>query len=117
MGKRKKQIYYHDEVKMPTFFIIDAFTETIQKLTFLLPTISITRPGAGTYIVNNKPGIFVEVTDGDSGVSLSAFALKIDGEPNVAYNSTGVTYTAIINGYRFTYVPQTALVDVAHTKK
>lgn len=80
------------------------------------PVSAFISPANGSYITNNKQQIKFKVTDeaGGSGVKLSAVKLKIDSN-TYSYNSTGMTYSAITNGYQFTYTPQTALSDGRHT--
>lgn len=80
------------------------------------PTIAITSPSNGAYVTNNKQPVVFKVTDetSGSGVSLSTVKLKIDST-TYSYNSTGMVYAAITNGYQFTYTPQTALSDGSHT--
>jgi len=80
------------------------------------PTIIITSPSNGAYVTNNKQPIVFTVTDetSGSGVNLSTVKLKIDST-TYSYNSTGMVYTAITNGYQFTFTPPTALSDGSHT--
>ena len=80
------------------------------------PTITIVSPSNGAYITNNKQAITFKVTDeaGGSGVKLSEVKLKIDST-TYSYNSSGMSYEAITNGYQFVYTPQTALADGKHT--
>lgn len=81
------------------------------------PTVSITSPGAGSYVTNNKQPIVFQLRDesGGSGVDLSTLALKIDGGAAVGGGSAGMVCNAVTNGYDCTYTPQTALSDGAHT--
>jgi len=81
------------------------------------PTISISSPGAGAYVANNKQPIVFQILDesGGSGINEAALSLRIDGGTAVTYNSTGMSVSAITNGYSCTYTPQTALSDGAHT--
>lgn len=81
------------------------------------PTISITSPGAGSYVTNNKQPIVFQLRDesGGSGVDLSALSLKIDGGTAAGSGSAGMVCNAVTNGYDCTYTPQTALSDGAHT--
>lgn len=81
------------------------------------PTISITSPGAGSYVTNNKQPIVFQLRDesGGSGVDLSTLALKIDGGATVGNGSAGMVCNAVTNGYDCTYTPQTALSDGGHT--
>ena len=73
------------------------------------PIIAITSPTSGELTANNKPTITFNVTDEDSGVAASTV---IDDK-----EVTGLTNSAISNGYTFTYTVTTALVDGAHTVK
>lgn len=75
------------------------------------PTVAFSSPTSGAGLTNNKPTFKINVTDTDSGVDLSTFALKIDSGTAV----TGYTTTAITNGYTVTYTPTTALSDGSHT--
>ena len=70
------------------------------------------QPSNGAYISNNKLPIIFDVTDeaNGSGVNLLSVALKLAGT-TYKDGSTGMTKTAITNGYRFTYTPQAALAD------
>lgn len=81
------------------------------------PTISITSPGAGSYVTNNKQPIVFRLRDesGGSGVDLSTLALKIDSGTTVGNGSAGMVCNAVTNGYDCTYTPQTALADGSHT--
>lgn len=74
------------------------------------PIIAITSPTSGELTANNKPTITFNVTDEDSGVAASTVKLYIDDK-----EVTGLTNSAISNGYTFTYTVTTALVDGAHT--
>lgn len=80
------------------------------------PVITLVSPSAGSHVANNKQPITFKVTDetGGSGVKLSDVSMKVDST-TIAYNGTGMTYTAITNGYQFVYTPQSALSDGSHT--
>lgn len=80
------------------------------------PVCTIVSPSAGAYTTNNKQPITFKVTDesGGSGVNLTTVTLKVDSS-TYKYNSTGMTYQAVTNGYQFVYTPQTALSDGPHT--
>lgn len=80
------------------------------------PTITLVSPSNGAYVINNKQPITFKVTDesGGSGVKLSSVALKI-GSTTYSYNSSGMSYTEITNGYQFVYTPTAALADGSHT--
>lgn len=81
------------------------------------PTISITSPGASSYVTNNKQPIVFQLRDesGGSGVKLSSLALKIDGGAAIGSGSAGMVCNAVTNGYDCTYTPQAALADGSHT--
>ena len=81
------------------------------------PTITITAPTAGAYIVNNKPTITAQLRDADSGVDISTLSLQIDSNAAVNSTATGMTATKVTGGYDITYAPQTALSDGNHTAK
>ena len=81
------------------------------------PTVSITSPGASSYVTNNKQPIIFQLRDesGGSGIAISTLALKIDGGTAVGNGGAGMVCTAVTNGYDCTYTPQTALSDGGHT--
>jgi|LSQX01.3.fsa_nt_gb hypothetical protein len=81
------------------------------------PTINITSPGAGAYVINSKQPIVFQLRDevDGSGVNLSSLALKIDGGTSIGSGSAGMVCNAVSNGYDCTYTPQTALSDGSHT--
>lgn len=81
------------------------------------PTISVTSPGASSYVINNKQPIVFQLRDetGGSGISLTTLALKIDGGSTIGSAATGMVCTAVTGGYDCTYTPQTALSDGPHT--
>ncbi len=100
--------------------VTDATVGTSLKLRvkeIVKPTISISSPGAGAYVTNNKQPIVFQALDesGGSGINQTSMALKIDGGTEIAYNSAGMSVSAITNGYSCTYTPQTALSDGSHT--
>jgi len=76
------------------------------------PIISITSPASGAFVTNNKQPIVFVITDeaGGSGLNISTLVVKLDGT-----EVSGVTTTAITNGYSCTYTPATALSDGSHT--
>lgn len=80
------------------------------------PKITLVSPSNSAYVTNNKQKITFKVTDesSGSGVKLSAVKLKIDST-TYSYNSTGMTYSAITNGYQFVFTPRSALADGKHT--
>ncbi len=81
------------------------------------PTIAITSPGAGAYVVNNKQPIVFQLRDevNGSGVNIATLSLKIDGGSAVGNGSPGMVCNKVANGYDCTYTPQTALSDGLHT--
>lgn len=76
------------------------------------PAISVTYPTAGAYISNSAPTFEWNVTDTGSGVDQDAISLKIDGGAAI---TSGITKTAITNGFKCTYTPTVALGEGAHT--
>lgn len=78
------------------------------------PVLVFVYPTASALITNNKPAIQFDVTDNDSGVNQSTIGITIDGGSKV---TSGITKTAITNGYRCTYTPTSALSDGSHTIK
>lgn len=83
------------------------------------PTINITSPGAGSYVVNNKQPIVFQLRDesGGSGIDITTLALKIDSGTAVGSGAAGMSCSAVTGGYDCTYTPQTALSDGQHTVK
>lgn len=81
------------------------------------PTISITSPGAGAYVINSKQPIVFQLRDetNGSGIDISKSVLKIDGGTSITNISSGMVCTQVTNGYDCTYTPPTALSDGAHT--
>lgn len=81
------------------------------------PTISITSPGAGAYVTNNKQPIVFQLRDeaGGSGINLDSLVLKIDSGSSIDKDSQGMVCTQVTNGYDCTYTPPTALSDGSHT--
>lgn len=81
------------------------------------PTISITSPGAGSYVTNNKQPIIFQLRDesGGSGIDLTQLSLKIDSGSAVGSGASGMACSAVTNGYDCTYTPPTALSDGSHT--
>lgn len=81
------------------------------------PTITITAPTAGAYVTTNMPPITVQVRDeaNGSGIKISSLVIKVDGGAAITNVSTGVTCTAVANGYDITYTPPASLADGAHT--
>lgn len=78
------------------------------------PVITITSPGAGAILTNNKPTITWTVTDNDSGVNSGSIGITIDSGSKI---TSGITKTAITGGYSCSYTPATALSDGSRTIK
>ena len=76
------------------------------------PVITISSPSNGAYIASNQPNIVFTVTDetNGSGVKIDSLSVKIDGSAI----TSGITKTAITNGYSVTVTPST-LSDGSHT--
>ena len=81
------------------------------------PTISITSPGAGSYVTNNQQPIVFQLRDesGGSGIDLSTLQLKVDGGSAIGSGGSGMVCTAVTNGYDCTYTPPAPLSDGSHT--
>lgn len=81
------------------------------------PTITISSPGAGAYVTNNKQPIVFQLRDeaNGSGVNINSLQLKIDGGTAIGNGNPGMTCTPVTNGYDCTYTPQSALSDGPHT--
>lgn len=79
------------------------------------PTLAITSPTAGSYIINSKPTITFTVTDDDSGVNPATIGITIDSGSKVTGDA--ITKKAITGGYECTYTPTSALSDGSHTIK
>lgn len=78
------------------------------------PVISITSPTEGQRTTNNKPTVTWQVTDNDSGVNPNTIGITINNGSKI---TSGITKTAITNGYKCTYVVPTALSDGTNTIK
>lgn len=83
----------------------------------IVPTITVTSPGAGAYVTNSKQPVIFQIRDeaGGSGINISTLALKVDGGFAIGNGTAGMVCTAVTNGYDCTYTPQTALSDGSHT--
>ncbi len=81
------------------------------------PTITITSPGAGAHVTNNKQPIVFQLRDEaqGSGIKISTLALKIDGGAAQGQGSSGMVCNTVANGYDCTYTPPSALSDGSHT--
>ena len=74
------------------------------------PVLSIITPTSGQLTSNSKPEITFTVTDNDSGVNPDTIKLRIDNE-----EVSGISQSAIEDGYSCSYTPGTALLDGEHT--
>lgn len=83
----------------------------IRVLEKVAPVLAIAYPTAGSFITNPTPEISWNVTDSDSGVNPDTIKITIDGTAI----TSGITKTAITNGYSCKYTPQTALANGSHT--
>lgn len=81
------------------------------------PTVVITSPAAGAFLITNTPTISFQLRDesSGSGVKISSLQLKIDDGPAIGNTAPGMTVTAVSGGYDCTYVPPSALSDGGHT--
>ena len=81
------------------------------------PTIKITSPTSGQYLGVANPSIKFTLTDESNGSGVAISTLKITVDSTVYTNtSSGVTVSAVTNGYSVTCVPST-LKDGSHTVK
>lgn len=78
------------------------------------PVITITGPGAGAVVINNKQPITWKVTDDDSGVNSDSIGITIDSGSKI---TTGIVKTTTTGGYDCSYTPTAALSDGSHTVK
>lgn len=95
-----------------TATVSDFATLGLRVLEKVAPTIAITYPTANAFITNNKPTIKWTVTDTGSGIDSSTIGIKIDSGSII---TSGITKTAITNGYSCEYTPSTALSEGSHT--
>lgn len=76
------------------------------------PVIAVTYPTASAFITSATPTFKWQVTDSGSGIDSDSISIKIDGGTAI---TSGITKTAITNGYECTYTPSSALAEGAHT--
>lgn len=76
------------------------------------PVTTITSPTEEQYLTNSKPTINWTVTDSGSGVDPNTIGITIDSGNKI---TSGITTTAITNGYQCSYPIPTALTDGTHT--
>lgn len=110
---------YHGTVKVTntagseiTATVSDFSTLGLRVLEKTKPSISVTYPTAGAYLISAQPTFQWSVTDAGSGINASTIGVKIDSGSVV---TTGITKTAITNGYSCTYAPGSALSEGSHT--
>lgn len=78
------------------------------------PVTTITSPTEEQYLTNSKPTINWTVTDSGSGVNPNTIGITVDSGNKI---TSGITKTAITNGYQCSYPISTALSDGTHTVK
>lgn len=78
------------------------------------PIITVTSPTEGHITNSNKPTIYWQVTDNDSGVNSDTIGITIDEGSKI---TSGITKTVITGGYQCSYAISTALTDGSHTIK
>lgn len=95
-----------------TATVSDFATLALRVLEKVKPVIAVTYPTSNAYITSATPAFKWKVTDSGSGIDPATISIKIDG--NTAITS-GITKTAITNGYECSYTPASALAEGAHT--
>lgn len=78
------------------------------------PAIVISSPTESEITSNTMPTINFTVTDADSGVNPDTIGITVDSGSEI---TSGITKTAITNGYSCSYAIPTALTDGNHTIK
>lgn len=83
------------------------------------PVITIVSPSTCAYVNNSQQPIIFTITDesGGSGVKLSTMTLQVDSNTAIGSGASGMSVTAITNGYSITYTPPSALSEGSHTIK
>ncbi len=81
------------------------------------PTIAITSPSTGAYLVNNMQPISFQLRDelNGSGIAISTLKFKIDNGAVLTNTSPGMNITSVAGGCDVIYTPQVALGDGLHT--
>ena len=95
-----------------TATVSDFATLGLRVLEKVAPSIAVTYPTADAFITNSKPTIKWTVTDTGSGIVSSTIGIKIDSGSII---TSGITKSAITNGYSCEYTPSTALSEGSHT--
>lgn len=110
---------YHGEVvatddagNSTTATVADFDGLALRVLEKVKPIISVSYPTASAFITSATPTFKWTVTDAGSGIDQSSISIKIDG--NTAITS-GITKTAVTNGYECSYTPASPLGEGAHT--
>ncbi len=77
------------------------------------PTLTIVSPTSGARVTSNKQPIVFNVVDeaGGSGIDIQSVIVHLDDREQ---NELTLEKTAITNGYRYTFIPGTALSDGEH---
>ena len=77
------------------------------------PTVTIVSPTSGARVTSNKQPVVFNVVDesGGSGIDIQSLVVNLDDREQ---NELTLEKTAITNGYRYTFIPGTALSDGDH---
>lgn len=77
------------------------------------PTVTIVSPTSGARVTSNKQPVVFNVVDesGGSGIDIQSVVVQLDDREQ---NDLTLEKTAITNGYRYTFIPGTALADGEH---
>lgn len=77
------------------------------------PVITFTAPSSGATLTDTTPTITANITDAN-GINISTLKITL-GSTTLSYNSSGVSYSAITNGYSISYTPTSALSSGSYT--
>lgn len=77
------------------------------------PTVTIVSPTSGARVTSNKQPVVFNVVDesGGSGIDIQSLVVQLDDREQTELT---LEKTAITNGYRYTFIPGTALSDGEH---
>ena len=77
------------------------------------PTITIVSPSSGAYVTNSQQPVVFQLRDevNGSGINIDSLVVKLDG----ATQSSGISSTAVTNGYDCTFTPASPMGDGPHT--
>ena len=77
------------------------------------PTVTIVSPTSGARVTSNKQPVVFNVVDesGGSGIDIQSLVVQLDDREQTELT---LEKTAITNGYRYTFIPGTALSDGDH---